>query len=104
VTDESEALSLFLWALQHGDTACMEEIQAAVPSAQHWAMPIEDLDLMVTGYNRLKEAGANMVAEVIDMSAAQVRKLRHARQPMTEAAYNNIVERLTELGLRLKDE
>lgn len=68
VTNERDALALFIRALRTRDTACIAGIKAVLPQAQHWDTPIEDLDLTLTGYDHLKLADANTVAKVITMN------------------------------------
>lgn len=101
VANKRQALSLFNWAYTENNVPCMKIIQATVSDAEQWGVPIEELDLTVSAYNRLKAAGANVIGQVIIMTASEVRDLHKGRVRMTQLGFDDLVEQLKKRGLRL---
>ena len=69
--------------------------------ASNWSdldMGIEELELSVHGYKCLKIAGISTVHQLCDMTAEEVRNIRH----LNSKDYDEICGRLKDLGLSFK--
>ena len=64
------------------------------------AMTIEELDLSLRSFNCLKRAGFDRVGDIIKVSESELKTIKNfGKKSLTE-----VIEKLDELGLSLKDE
>lgn len=64
------------------------------------AMTIEEMDLSLRSFNCLKRAGFNRVSDIIEVTESELKAIKNfGKKSLTE-----VIEKLDELGLSLKDE
>jgi DNA-directed RNA polymerase subunit alpha len=88
-SDLSEALGLSLGPLE-GEEAPVGEL----------ALPVEELQLSVRSYNCLKREGVDTVGDLVQRTEAELMDIRNFGQK----SIDEVKEKLTELGLGLKEE
>ncbi len=75
-----------------------EQAEADAPANAN--IRIEELDLSQRPYNALKRTGIDTIAQLMEMTAAEVKKIRN----LGASSYDEIVAKLLEHGFHLKSE
>ena len=63
-------------------------------------IPIEDLDLTVRAYNALKSSGILSTQELLEKDKHEIEKIKN----LGRKSVNEIIEKIHERGLKLRDE
>lgn len=78
----------------------IEEVEEEDNLSEDLAMTIEELDLSLRSFNCLKRAGFDRVGDIIKVSESELKTIKNfGKKSLTE-----VIEKLDELGLSLKDE
>lgn len=78
----------------------IEEVDEEDNLSDELAMTIEELDLSLRSFNCLKRAGFDRVGDIIKVSESELKTIKNfGKKSLTE-----VIEKLDELGLSLKDE
>lgn len=78
----------------------IEEVEEEDSLSEDLAMTIEELDLSLRSFNCLKRAGFDRVGDIIKVSESELKTIKNfGKKSLTE-----VIEKLDELGLSLKDE
>lgn len=70
------------------------------PVKNNLFIPIEDLDLTVRAYNALKSSGILSTQELLEKSKHEIEKIKN----LGRKSVNEIIEKIHERGLKLRDE